>query len=46
MAHSNSGPGGRRYAPYAFTEHGVTMLFSMPRSPGQWSTATRPSAIA
>ena len=26
IATSNSGRGGRRYAPYAFTEHGVVML--------------------
>ncbi len=26
---SNKGRGGRRYAPYAFTEHGVAMLSSV-----------------
>jgi hypothetical protein len=30
---SNAGRGGRRYAPYAFTEHGVAMLSSVLRSP-------------
>lgn len=30
---SNVGRGGRRYAPYAFTEHGVAMLSSVLRSP-------------
>jgi len=30
---SNSGRGGRRYAPYAFTEQGVAMLSSVLRSP-------------
>ncbi len=29
---SNSAQGGRRYAPYAFTEHGVAMLSSVLRS--------------
>lgn len=30
---SNDGRGGRRYAPYAFTEHGVAMLSSVLNSP-------------
>ena len=30
---SNIGRGGRRYRPYAFTEHGVAMLSSVLRSP-------------
>ena len=30
---SNAGRGGRRYAPYAFTEQGVAMLSSVLRSP-------------
>jgi hypothetical protein len=30
---SSSGHGGRRHAPYAFTEHGVAMLSSILRSP-------------
>lgn len=30
---SNSGRGGRRYAPYVFTEHGVAMLSSVLNSP-------------
>jgi len=30
---SSSGYGGRRYAPYAFTEHGIAMLSSVLRSP-------------
>ena len=30
---SNVGRGGRRYLPYAFTEHGVVMLSSVLRSP-------------
>lgn len=30
---SNTGRGGRRYAPYAFTEQGVAMLSSVLRSP-------------
>ncbi len=30
---SNAGRGGRRYAPYAFTEHGVAMLSAVLRSP-------------
>ena len=30
---SKPGRGGRRYAPYAFTEHGVAMLSSVLRSP-------------
>ena len=30
---SNVGRGGRRYLPYAFTEHGVAMLSSVLRSP-------------
>ena len=30
---SNAGRGGRRYAPYAFTEHGVAMLSSVLGSP-------------
>jgi ORF6N domain-containing protein len=30
---SNVGRGGRRYSPYAFTEHGVAMLSSVLRSP-------------
>jgi ORF6N domain-containing protein len=30
---SNGGRGGRRYSPYAFTEHGVAMLSSVLRSP-------------
>ena len=30
---SNVGRGGRRHAPYAFTEHGVAMLSSVLRSP-------------
>jgi hypothetical protein len=30
---STSGHGGRRYAPYAFTEHGVAMLSAVLRSP-------------
>lgn len=30
---SNVGRGGRRYAPYAFTEHGVAMLSNVLRSP-------------
>jgi len=30
---SNAGHGGRRYAPYAFTEQGVAMLSSVLRSP-------------
>ena len=30
---SNSGRGGRRYAPYTFTEHGVAMLSSVLNSP-------------
>src|SRR5437763_14813088 len=30
---SNTGRGGRRYLPYAFTEHGVAMLSSVLRSP-------------
>jgi hypothetical protein len=29
---SSAGHGGRRYAPYAFTEHGVAMLSSVLRS--------------
>ena len=29
---SNEGRGGRRYAPYAFTEHGIAMLSSVLRS--------------
>jgi ORF6N domain len=32
IATSNSGRGGRRYQPYAFTEHGVAMLSSVLRS--------------
>ena len=31
---SNDGRGGRRYAPYAFTELGVAMLSTVLRSPG------------
>lgn len=31
-ATSNPGRGGRRYAPYVFTEQGVAMLSSVPRS--------------
>lgn len=30
---SSAGHGGRRYAPYAFTEHGVVMLSAVLRSP-------------
>src|ERR1700730_9806367 len=30
---SNEGRGGRRYLPYAFTEHGVAMLSSVLKSP-------------
>lgn len=30
---SNPSRGGRRYAPYAFTEHGVTMLAAVLQSP-------------
>ena len=30
---SNAGYGGRRYAPYAFTEQGVAMLSSVVKSP-------------
>jgi hypothetical protein len=30
---SNGGRGGRRYLPYAFTEHGVVMLSSVLNSP-------------
>lgn len=30
---SNAGRGGRRYAPYAFTEHGVAMLSSVMSNP-------------
>ena len=30
---SSSSHGGRRYAPYAFTEHGVAMLSAVLRSP-------------
>jgi citrate lyase beta subunit len=30
---SSSGYGGRRYAPYAFTEHGVSMLSAVLHSP-------------
>ena len=30
---SNIGRGGRRYRPYAFTEHGVAMLSAVLRSP-------------
>ena len=30
---SNAGRGGRRYAPYAFTEQGVAMLSSVLNSP-------------
>lgn len=30
---SNSGRGGRRYAPYAFTEQGIAMLSSVLKSP-------------
>lgn len=30
---SNEGRGGRRYMPFAFTEHGVAMLSSVLRSP-------------
>jgi iron-sulfur cluster repair protein YtfE (RIC family) len=30
---SNEGRGGRRYLPYAFTEHGVAMLSSVLNSP-------------
>jgi hypothetical protein len=30
---SKPGRGGRRYLPYAFTEHGVAMLSSVIRSP-------------
>jgi hypothetical protein len=33
IAISNEGRGGRRYLPYAFTEHGVSMLSSVLRSP-------------
>ena len=33
VATSNVGRGGRRYLPYAFTEHGVAMLSSVLRSP-------------
>src|SRR5437899_12405195 len=33
IATSSSGHGGRRYLPYAFTEHGVAMLSSVLRSP-------------
>src|SRR5215203_2156684 len=32
IATSNTGPGGRRYAPYVFTEQGVAMLSSVLRS--------------
>jgi len=32
IATSNSGRGGRRYRPYAFTEHGVVMLSSVLKS--------------
>lgn len=32
-ATSNSGRGGRRYRPYAFTEHGAVMLASVLNSP-------------
>jgi len=32
IAISNSGPGGRRYAPYVFTEQGVAMLSGVLRS--------------
>jgi ORF6N domain len=33
FATSSSGYGGRRYRPYAFTEHGVAMLSAVLRSP-------------
>ncbi|MFA6315130.1 MAG: ORF6N domain-containing protein [Candidatus Paceibacterota bacterium] len=33
IAISNTGRGGRRYLPYAFTEHGVAMLSAVLRSP-------------
>jgi ribosomal protein S13 len=33
IATSNDGRGGRRYRPWAFTEHGVAMLSSVLRSP-------------
>jgi hypothetical protein len=33
IATSNAGRGGRRYRPYAFTEHGAVMLASVLNSP-------------
>lgn len=33
MATSKEGRGGRRYLPFAFTEHGAIMLASVPNSP-------------
>ena len=33
IATSNVGRGGRRYLPYAFTEHGAIMLAAVPAAP-------------
>jgi hypothetical protein len=43
IATSNIGRGGRRYAPYVFTEQGVAMLSSVLRSAGADLRRTAPA---
>jgi ORF6N domain len=46
FATSNDGRGGRRYAPYVFTEQGVAMLSGVPRISWSLVTRSRPCSMA